>query len=113
MTKSGKHCGKRRNCTFCAISSFVTMFFKKPSAAEASESVYMRERANLELYYFVQWPYREFVGIIPSVKAPANNEFTITIVKGPKKTDTMKFSTDHRADLLTEALVSGSITIGY
>ena len=26
MTKSGKHCGKRRNCTFCAISSFVTMF---------------------------------------------------------------------------------------
>ena len=28
MTKSGKHCGKRRNCTFCAISSFVTMFSK-------------------------------------------------------------------------------------
>ena len=26
MTKSGKHCGKRRNCTFCAISFFVTMF---------------------------------------------------------------------------------------
>ena len=46
MTKSGKHCDKRRNSTFCAISSFVTMFFKKPSAAEASESVYMRERVN-------------------------------------------------------------------
>ena len=28
MTKSGKHCGKRRNCMFCAISSFVTMFSK-------------------------------------------------------------------------------------
>ena len=28
MTKSGKHCGKRWNCTFCAISSFVTMFSK-------------------------------------------------------------------------------------
>ena len=28
MTKSGKHCGKWRNCTFCAISSFVTMFSK-------------------------------------------------------------------------------------
>ena len=28
MTKSGKHCGKMRNCTFCAISSFVTMFSK-------------------------------------------------------------------------------------
>ena len=28
MTKSGKYCGKRRNCTFWAISSFVTMFSK-------------------------------------------------------------------------------------
>ena len=28
MTKSGKHCGKRRNYSFCAISSFVTMFSK-------------------------------------------------------------------------------------
>ena len=26
MTKSQKHCVKRRNCTFCAISPFVTMF---------------------------------------------------------------------------------------
>ena len=40
MTKSGKHCGKRRNCSFRANSSFVTMF---SNAAEASESVYMRE----------------------------------------------------------------------
>ena len=47
MTKSGKHCGKRGNCTFCAISPFVTMFSKKLSAAEASESVYMRERVKL------------------------------------------------------------------
>ena len=28
MTKSGKHCGKRRNCSFWAISYFVTMFSK-------------------------------------------------------------------------------------
>ena len=35
MTKSGKHCGKKRNC----------LFSKKPSAAEVSEkNVYMRER---------------------------------------------------------------------
>ena len=45
MTKSGKHCDKRRNCKFCAISSFVTVF-KKQSAAEASESVYMMERVK-------------------------------------------------------------------
>ena len=36
-SKSGKHCDKRRNCTFCAISSFVTMFSKsrllQPSCA--------------------------------------------------------------------------------
>ena len=52
-----------------------------------------------------QWPYREFVSIMPNVKAPANNEFLITMLKGSRKTDTMKFSTDHRADVLTEALV--------
>ncbi|XP_025080789.1 dnaJ homolog subfamily C member 13-like isoform X2 [Pomacea canaliculata] len=51
-----------------------------------------------------QWPYSEFVSIVPNVKAPANNEFIITMKKGIKKTDSMKFSTDHRADLLTEAL---------
>ena len=51
-----------------------------------------------------QWPYGEFVSIVPNVKAPGNNEFIISMRKGPKKTDTMKFSTDHRADLLTEAL---------
>ena len=40
MTKSGKHCGKR-NFFFCYY------VFKKPSAAEASESGYMRERVKL------------------------------------------------------------------
>ena len=40
MTKSGKHCGKRRNCSFCHY------VFKKPSAAEASERVYMKERVK-------------------------------------------------------------------
>ena len=30
MTKSGKHCGKKRNCLFWAISSFVTMFSNSP-----------------------------------------------------------------------------------
>ncbi|ESP01914.1 hypothetical protein LOTGIDRAFT_238096, partial [Lottia gigantea] len=50
-----------------------------------------------------QWPYNEFISIVPNVKAPSNSEFIITMRKG-KKTDTMKFSTDHRADLLTEAL---------
>ena len=45
MTKSGKHCGKRGNCTFLAISPFVSVF-KKLSAAEVSESVYMRERVK-------------------------------------------------------------------
>ena len=45
MTKSGKYCGKRRYCSFGAISSFVTMFLKS-IPAEASESVYMRERVK-------------------------------------------------------------------
>ena len=37
MAKSGKHSGKMRNCSYV---------FKKLSAAEASESVYMRERVD-------------------------------------------------------------------
>ena len=52
----------------------------------------------------VQWPYEEFISIVPTVKGPTGNEFTITMKKNSKKTDTMRFSTDHRADLLTEAL---------
>ena len=48
MTKSGKHCGERRNCWFSAISSFVNYDFKKTSATVASESIYMRERVKCE-----------------------------------------------------------------
>ncbi|XP_041347069.1 dnaJ homolog subfamily C member 13-like, partial [Gigantopelta aegis] len=50
------------------------------------------------------WPYSEFISIVPNVKAPSNTEFLITMKKGQRKTDMMKFSTDHRADLLTAAL---------
>ena len=39
MTKSGKHCGKRRN--------FCNYIFKKPPAAETSESDYMGARVKL------------------------------------------------------------------
>ena len=45
MTKSGKHCGNRRNC----LSNFFICHyvFKKPSAAEASESIYISERVKM------------------------------------------------------------------
>ncbi len=59
-----------------------------------------------ESSFFFKWPYEEFISIVPNVKGPQNNEFIITMRKGPKKTDSMRFSTDHRADLLSEALVS-------
>ncbi|KAL5005925.1 hypothetical protein ScPMuIL_017083 [Solemya velum] len=51
-----------------------------------------------------QWPYPEFISITPNIKAPTNTEFLITMRKGGKKVDTMRFSTDHRSDVLTEAL---------
>ena len=35
MTKSGKHCGKRKNCVFCEISSFFTMFSKSRGVRKA------------------------------------------------------------------------------
>lgn len=53
----------------------------------------------------IQWAYNEFISIVPNTKATNNQEFLISMKKGAKKTDSMKFSTDHRADLLTEALV--------
>ena len=43
MTKRGKHCGKRRNCSVLSNFFFCHYVFKKLSAAEASESIYMRE----------------------------------------------------------------------
>ncbi|XP_023223609.1 dnaJ homolog subfamily C member 13-like, partial [Centruroides sculpturatus] len=50
-----------------------------------------------------QWPYNEFISIAPNLKGQISNEFLITMKKG-KKTDTMRFSSDHRPDILTEAL---------
>lgn len=50
-----------------------------------------------------KWNYNEFSGILPCFKSQGNTEFTINIKKG-KKTDAMKFSSDHRADILTESL---------
>lgn len=50
-----------------------------------------------------KWPYNELVSIVPNFKAQANNEFIINIKKG-KKSDNMKFSSDFRADILTESL---------
>ena len=53
-----------------------------------------------------QWPYDEFISIVPNVKSPASNtEFLINMKKKNGKTDTMKFSSDHRAEILSEALV--------
>ena len=59
----------------------------------------------------IQWPYQEFYGIQPNTKAQLNNEFIISIKKGGKKAETMRFSTEHRADVLTEALVSTSMAV--
>ena len=52
--RSWKHCGKWRNCLFWAISSFATMF-QKLSAADASESVYKRERVELRIMAKNSW----------------------------------------------------------
>ena len=48
------------------------------------------------------------MGISPNAKAPTTQEFLINVRKG-KKQETMRFSTEHRADILTEALVGCSL----
>ena len=58
MTKSGKHCGKRRNCLFLCNFFFCHYVFKYPSAAEASESVYMRERVKHKRIHHGEKPYK-------------------------------------------------------
>ena len=46
MIKSGKHCGKRIKLLVLSNFFFCHYVFKTPSAAEASESVCMRERVK-------------------------------------------------------------------
>uniref|UniRef100_A0A3P9HA59 DnaJ heat shock protein family (Hsp40) member C13 n=1 Tax=Oryzias latipes TaxID=8090 RepID=A0A3P9HA59_ORYLA len=51
-----------------------------------------------------QWPYGDICGISPVGKGQGT-EFSLTFRKGSgKKSETLKFSTEHRTDLLTEAL---------
>ncbi|KAI3379512.1 hypothetical protein SNEBB_010043 [Seison nebaliae] len=49
-----------------------------------------------------RWPYSEFIGINPSTNSP--HEFIITMRKTGRKTDSMKFTSDFRSEILTEAL---------
>jgi len=52
-----------------------------------------------------QWIYNDFISILPILKGTSqqNSEFRITFKKD-RKNDSMTFSSEHRADLLTEAL---------
>ena len=49
-----------------------------------------------------QWAYEDIVCIKPNEKS--QGEFTLKMKRTSKKVDSMKFSTEHRVDLLTEAL---------
>lgn len=58
----------------------------------------------------LQWPYGDICGIGPVGKGQGT-EFNLTFRKGSgKKSETLKFSTEHRMELLTEALVSLAVT---
>ncbi|XP_043196340.1 dnaJ homolog subfamily C member 13-like isoform X3 [Amphibalanus amphitrite] len=50
-----------------------------------------------------QWLYEDFLGIVPAARGGSPHEFTILVRKG-KKSETMRFSSEHRAELITEAL---------
>lgn len=60
---------------------------------------------TLSLSFHLQWPYGDICGIAPVGKGQGT-EFNLTFRKGSgKKSETLKFSTEHRTELLTEALV--------
>jgi hypothetical protein len=50
----------------------------------------------------LKWTYNNFGNIYPDVKT--QNGFAISVRKGGNSTEEMRFSSDHRADILTEAL---------
>ena len=50
-----------------------------------------------------QWLYEDFLGIVPGARGGSPHEFTILVRKG-KKSETMRFSSEHRAELITETL---------
>jgi DnaJ family protein C protein 13 len=52
-----------------------------------------------------QWFYGDFISVLPILKGTSqqNSEFKITFKKD-RKHDSMTFSSEHRADILTEAL---------
>lgn len=57
-----------------------------------------------------QWPYGDICGIGPVGKGQGT-EFNLTFRKGSgKKSETLKFSTEHRTELLTEALVRAKLS---
>ena len=57
----------------------------------------------------MQWPYGDICGIGPVGKGQGT-EFNLTFRKGSgKKSETLKFSTEHRMELLTEALVRPAV----
>lgn len=53
-----------------------------------------------------QWYYHDFINITPALKGVGQvpNEFIITMRKG-KKVDNMRFSSEHRTDIISEALI--------
>lgn len=60
---------------------------------------------NLCVGFFPQWPYGDICGISPVGKGQGT-EFNLTFRKSTnKRSETLKFSTEHRTELLTEALV--------
>lgn len=50
-----------------------------------------------------RWSYNDFVNIVPLKTVERQHDFQITFRK-ERKTDTMRFSTEYRSELLTEAL---------
>lgn len=66
------------------------------AVSPSSEATYSR--------FLLQWHYPDVVSIAPATKGQGGTEFVLTVRKG-KKIDSLKFSSDHRTDILTECLV--------
>ncbi|KXJ09717.1 DnaJ-like subfamily C member 13 [Exaiptasia diaphana] len=90
-----------RTCTCCNQFSHHNYRYKRIFSV-GTKAITTYNPSNLEVTN--QWAYSDFLSVAPSVKA--YNELIITMKKGTggKKTHSMTFSTEHRADLITETL---------
>jgi DnaJ family protein C protein 13 len=94
--------GKVRMQLFCSVEKLMYHFRYKRIFSVGTMGITTYNPSTLEVTN--RWAYSDFISLQPQKSAGNTpSEFVITMKK-ERKIDHMKFSTEHRAQLMTEAL---------